>query len=192
MITEVDNSFDGLKDRLRYAYIEARRRKQPAFRGGDPLEKVLEAGVRNCIDAKITPEDYITALYNKYGSVHDQFYPNQLSGAGALRVAREHTAKYEKLQLSKLWDTQLINLKQAITATPRTVEAVLYDHVMPFVPWFRIIATVAVDPKIIKRYGRQAKEELSPEIRTFIKERAPANLDRIENYERYLPQPELR
>ena len=176
-----DISFDELKGRLRAAYIRYRRGMQPYYRGGEDLEASLDSGARNCITAKITPEDYCTALYRAYVKDGvDNLNPNQLRGAKALAVVKKFADNFESVSPKQLWTTQLVLLKQALDRTHRTVEAVLSDQALPFSAWFRVIATVDPVPGIISRYGVEAKAELTPKLAAFLKEVAPQNLPRLQ------------
>lgn len=183
---ETKPTFESLKDDLRVAYILKRRRKQPGYRGGDDLEKALDGAAQNCIAARMTAEDYITALYYAYAVKFDKFFPNQLQGAKALAVATTYAANFEKVSFENLWNTQWVSLKQAIDNTNRKVEDILFDHAMAFTPWFRIIATVRPDTRIVAAYGRQAKEDMTKPLKAFLESKVPAHLDRVLNYERYL------
>lgn len=175
-------SFDELKDRLRAAYIHYRRGKIPNYRGGEDLENSLDTGARNCIAAKITPEDYCMALYQVYASDKvDNFWPNQLRGTKALEIAKKYVANFERISYKQLWNTQLGLLKQALDRTQRSVEDVLYDHALPFSAWFRVVATVDPVPKIIERYGKEARAELTDELVAFLKGVAPQNLPRLQS-----------
>lgn len=175
-------SFDELKERLRAAFIRERRRKQPFYQSGEELEKALDSGVQNCIAAKITPEDYCTALYRIYvNDQKDNFFPNQLRGTRALNIAKQFIENYERVSYKQLWDTQLVVLKHAIDKTKRSVEEILIDHALPFSPWFRIIATIDPVPAIIARYREAAKAETTPALLEFLKEVAPQNLSRIQS-----------
>lgn len=175
-------TFEELKDRLRAAFVRLRRQKQPHYHAGEELEKALAAGVQNCIEAQITPEDYCTALYRVYVTdQRDVFFPNCLRGKKALEAARQFINNYQKITFKQLWDTQLVVLKQAIDRTKRSVEEILADHALPFSPWFRIIATVDPVPAVIARYRNEAKQEATPELLTFLREVVPQNVQRIQS-----------
>jgi len=173
-------TFDDIKNRLRAAYIKYRRGKMPNYRGSNDLEQALDAGARNCIAAKITPEDYCTALYQAYVKDGvDNFFPNQLQGSKALEVAKRFTANYETVSPKQLWTTQIALLKTAIDRTKRPVEDILLDHVLPFSAWFRIVATVKPVQSIIDRYKDEAKSELTEELLTFLSGVAAQNVSRL-------------
>jgi len=178
----MEPSFDTLKERLRAAYIYYRRGKQPNYHGGEDLEKALDPAARNCIAAKITPEDYCSAIYKAYATgANDKFFPNQLKGAKALEVARAFAANYEPITHDKLWDTQLVVLKQALVRTKRSVEDILADQALPFSPWFRIVVTTDPVEKITRRFGREAKAETTPELLAFLARVAPNTVERIKS-----------
>lgn len=180
-------TFDEVKNRLRAAFIANKRRKTPEYRGGEPLEKVLDPAARNCIKAKITPEDYCTALYQAYGGTYDDYWPNQLTGAKALSIATKYSSNYEAISPDKLWAAQVGLMRQAIISTKRTVEELLFDRAIAFSPWFRIVATVDANQDIIRKYGEAAKAQLTPELTKFLQASvAGPNLERITHYERYL------
>lgn len=180
-------TFDDLKNRLRAAFISYKRRKMPGYRGGEDLEKALDPAARICINAKITPEDFCAALYQAYGGTHDSFWPNQMTGTKALNIATKYASNYEAVLPDKLWAAQIGLMRQALVSTKRTVEELLFDHSIAFSPWFRIVATVEPNPAIIRKYGKDAKEQLTPELKAFLLSSVAApHLDRITNYERYL------
>jgi len=175
-----------LKNGLRVAYIAARRGKQPYYKGGAELEKCLDAAAQNCAKLGVSPETYIKALYHKYGGKFDMFYPKQLQGAAALSAVAAYDSNFGKVPVASLWTTQWSSLKRAIDHTKRDVENILLDQATPFTPWFRVIATVAPVPAILKRYGKQAHDTLESDVRVFLETTAPAQLDRIKNYGKYL------
>ncbi|RTL07784.1 hypothetical protein EKK58_01165 [Candidatus Dependentiae bacterium] len=180
-------TFDDLKNRLRAAFIANKRRKTPEYRGGEALEKALDPAARNCIKAKITPEDYCAALYQAYGGTYDDYWPNQMTGNKALSIATKYASNYEAVAPDKLWAAQVGLMRQALVSTKRTVEELLFDRAVAFSPWFRVIATVEPNREIIAKYGKEAKAQLTPELKTFLLSSVAAPyLDRITNYERYL------
>lgn len=175
-----------LRDGIRAAFISYRRKKQPFYRGGEQLEAVLDAAARNCAAVKLDPATYVQSIYLAYVGDHDGFWPNTLSGQRALRVAEKHGAEYAKIKPEMYWNTQLGILKQCIDRTPRKVVDILFDEAMAFSPWFRIVVTKSAEPTIIKKYGPAAKQALDEDLLTFLKAKTPSQLDRIQNYERYL------
>ena len=180
-------TYDELKNRLRAAFISYKRRKMPDYRGGSKLEEALDPGVRICIKAKILPEDFCAALYQAYGGLHEQFWPSQMTGAKAQAIAERYAANFEKIPPDRLWATQVGLMRQVLVSTQRPIEKLLLDHALAFSPWFRIVATVDPNKDIIRKYGKEAKEQLTPELQAFLANSVAApNLDRIINYERYL------
>lgn len=180
-------TFEDVKNRLRAAFIAYKRRKMPGYHGGEALEKALDPAARICIDAKITPEDYCAALYQAYGGVHESFWPNQLTGAKAKKIAENYAANYEAIRPEQLWHSQIGLMRQTLISTQRSAEHILLDHALAFSPWFRVVATVEPDPAIIRRYGKEAKEQYTPALQEFLtKVVPPSHLERITNYERYL------
>ena len=178
---------DELKDEIRAAYVFKRRRKQPGYRGGEDLEKVLHGAADNCVQLKMEPKDYMDALYLEYGVRQDKFWPAVIGGKAGLEVARKYAANFKEPDFDVLWKTQLQVLKHAVIHTKRDVINILADPELPFAPWFRVITTVEPVEKILRAYGQTAKERLSPKLKKSITEIAPAQVDRIVNYERYLP-----
>lgn len=171
--------FDELKNRLRAAYISYRRRKMAAYRGGEDLEKALDGAAQNCAELRVLPEDYMAALYEVYAVRYDKFYPNILQGSKAKQTVRNYLDKFETISPLTLWNTQWRSLKLAIDNTKRKVEDILFDQAMPFTPWFRIIALTSADARIVERYGAQAKASLNKDLEAFLKEKVPAQFDRI-------------
>ena len=130
--------------------------------------------------AKITPEDFCTALYQAYvRDGVDNFFPNQLQGNKALEVAKRFTANYESVSPKQLWTTQIALLKKAIDRTKRPVEDILLDHALPFSAWFRIVATVDPVQAITDRYKNEAKRELTEELLVFLSGVAAQNVSRL-------------
>ena len=179
-------SYEDLKNRLRASFIAYKRRKMPEYRGGEALENALDPAARNCIQVKITPEDYCAALYAVYGAVHEQFWPAQLTGTKARQIAEKYVANFERIAPDKLWAAQTGLMRQVLVSTQRPVEKLLLDHSLAFSPWFRIVATVEPNKDIIRKYGPEAKAQLTPELKAFLLNSVAApNVDRIINYERY-------
>ncbi len=179
-------TYDDLKSRLRAAFVAARRRKMPNYHSGADLEKALDPAARNCIAAAITPEDYITSLYQAYAGVMDKFYPNQITGVRALNIAKQYASNYRPITPAELWTSQLGLLRQSLV-TKRSVEALLADSALAFSAWFRIVATVKPNHQIIKKFGSIAKKELTKELRAFLEKTVPAeHLQRITEHERFV------
>lgn len=182
-------SHEDLKGQLRAAYINKRRRKQPGYHGSENLEKVLDPAAANCVAAGMEPKDYVDALYLQYAvkSTEDKFWPNILSGANALRIAKDYAKNFGDPPFDHMWQTQWQVLKHALIHTKRDVDKLLADDALAFSPWFRVVATKEPVPEVMTRYGRMAKDRLTNQLKADLRRVAPGQLDRIENYERYLP-----
>lgn len=161
-------------------FLEYRRKKQPEYRAGEGLFKAAKKAAELCKAHKLDPVKYVQVIYNRYGGVHDQFYPNILNAKEGLTLY-ERAAQYDQTQAhDTLFQVQLSALKKALEAGWHLDKA-LMDDALGFKAWFRVTITNDPIPAVMKKYQDKARKELSPNLKTFLDKLGKGGAERIAN-----------
>jgi hypothetical protein len=134
------------------------------------------------------PRVYVDAMYDYYcKTLRDTkkiaFSIRQLCFEDAENIYKNYIQGLQNeahVTLEGRFNTQVKYLRAAITQTNSPVEAILMSDNLDFQPWFRICITTDPNQNIINKYGKKAKQYLTPEIINFAK-RQKLDYTRLEN-----------
>lgn len=191
LASEIKHCFIGLMRTMRGSPNFARDTQTLKNKATPALDDVLPEAARLCAKLKVTPELYVRAQ-NQYfvppPNVKEGdacFFPSALITSKA-EANVERFQRESQLPL-KLDDTLYIQkqyLLRTLKNTSKSVEEVLLDDNIDFTPWFRILVTTEPNPRIIAKYQRLARSQLSLDLRTFLQQQVykdgrPFDLSRI-------------
>lgn len=129
-----------------------------------------------CEELSLHPAQYVQYMYDRMQDKKNFFSPMHLRGQGARQYIEglsDTSATYDvsitnaTISYADVWAQQL-DLAMRFIRRGEGVEEVLLDSGLKFFAWFRILATPDRSPKIIDKYKKIAKKELTPGLREFI------------------------
>ena len=141
--------------------------------GASPkLNKAAEQASLLCQEHNIDPAVYVAAQikYVEPPRGFKHILPSQLYNTHAVHNVNQFKSIVTRGNTwSGTYEIQKDKLAGILSKTHRTVEEVLLDSNYDFDPWFRCLITRNPIPNVIRKYGSDARQQLSnPELLAFL------------------------
>ena len=151
-----------------YAYIRGVIQPGYDYKGSPAFDRAFEKASAFCLANRLTPEEYAYgALYSLDEGRKNCFYPSYFGSA----KANEGVLNYRKekaISLEELYQQQKYLLGHQVYGLGKDLHTVLMNPRLPFYAWFRILITTTPDFEVINTYSDTAREEMTPELRSFL------------------------
>jgi hypothetical protein len=157
-----------------YAYLRSVIQPGYTYHASPAFDKAFVKASKFCMEKGITPEEYAQGLMSSLDYDRKNcFYPT-LFGSSTGNTAVLQYREEKSISFKDLYECQKALLILQITKLGKTPKEVLLNPRLQFYAWFRTLATAKPDYDIINTYSETAREEMTPELVTFLKEQ---NLD---------------
>jgi hypothetical protein len=160
-------------------YYEEKKRistKHFKYTPSEKYDQYFKEAALLCEELSLHPAQFVQYMYDRMHDKKNFFSPMHLRGQGVRQYSEdmsENSGSYEvcvtnaTIEYADVWAQQL-DLAMRFIRRGEPVEEVLLDSGLKFFAWFRILATPDRSPKIIDKYKKIAKKELTPGLKAFI------------------------
>ena len=163
---------------LIFYYEEKKRISAKHFKyvPSEKYDKYFNEAALLCEELSLHPAQFVQYLYDRMQDKKNFFSPMHLRGQGVRSYVEglgdisntyETCVTNSTISYTDVWAQQL-DLAMRFIRRGEPVEEVLLDSGLKFFAWFRILATPDRSPKIIDKYKKIAKKELTPGLKEFI------------------------
>lgn len=160
-------------------FFEEKKRislKRYKYVSSEKYDKYLKEAALLCEELSLSAAEFVQHMYDRMHDKKNFFSPMHLRGQGVREYIQglgDNSLTYETcttnstIDYADLWAQQL-DLAMRFIRRGEPVEHVLIDSGLKFFAWFRILATPDRNEKIISKYKKIAKKELTPRLKEFI------------------------
>jgi hypothetical protein len=170
MDTAESLTIEQFKCRLEEVYSYIRGVIQPGYiyRSSPAFDKAFIKATKFCLDHGLTPEEYgYGALYSLEASRQAAFYPSYFGS----HTANEGVLAYKQqkaISVEDIFEQQKYLLLHQTYKLKNDLHDVMMNPRLPFHAWFRILMPASPDFEVINTYSETAREEMTPELRSFL------------------------